>query len=275
MATTPISLIGAFEVLAELGQGASSSLLKIRRKADGKTYALKVITVHEKDDHRFVEQAQREFEVGSQLDHQSLTRIHAFEKIRKLFRVTGARLLVEFVDGLPLDQCRGLPVGKLVRIFARAASGLAHMHEKGFCHADVKPANLMVTRDGKVKVIDFGLAWRKGERKDRVQGTLEFLAPEQATQKVVNVRTDIFNLGATMYRALTGHPVPSELRQASKNGDSDSLVRPLTAINPAVPSPLDELVRQCLTIDPQSRPKSMLEVRNRLRQLAKEPDQND
>jgi serine/threonine-protein kinase len=148
---------------------------------------------------------------------------------------------------------------------------MAAMHAEGVYHADIKPDNILVGRRKEVKVIDFGLAWRRGEKKDRVQGTLEFLAPEQAQQKIVNGKTDIFNLGATMYRTFSGRAVPAELRQygGAEIGTFDSFVRPLTRAVAGFPADLDELVRECIRCNPDHRPSTMREIRDRLRDIGR------
>ena len=94
-------------------------------------------------------------------------------------------------------------MAKLVQVFERIADGLTHMHKQGVFHADLKPNNLILGRGTRVKVIDYGLAWIKGEPKDRVQGTPEYMAPETVEHKLINERTDIYNFGATMYRLVT------------------------------------------------------------------------
>lgn len=263
--------IGPFTVLDTLGQGAGSTILKVRRKADERVYALKVIVVRDPDDMKFVSQAEHEYTIGGRLDHPNIVKFFGFETIRRLFKVKGARLWMEFIDGLPLSRCRDLPLVRLVAILFRVADGMTYMHHRGVFHADMKPDNVMVTGAGEVKIIDLGLAWRKGETKDRVQGTIEFLAPEQAKRKIVNEKTDIFNFGATMYRAFTKSPVPEHIRDPAAGlvGDVDSLVRPLTAIVDGFPPALDQLVRECIRQDPDRRPYSMKEVRDRLRDIGK------
>src|SRR5437667_234400 len=85
----------------------------------------------------------------------------------------------------------------------RDADRMHHMHRRGVFHADLKPLNILLSKQGEVKIIDFGLAWIKGQKKDRVQGTPEYMAPEQSRQSIVNAQTDIYNFGATMYRLVT------------------------------------------------------------------------
>lgn len=263
--------IGTYDVLEILGKGAGSTIHKIRRHADGRVYALKLIEVHSADDRKYYDQALHEFEVSSQLRHRNIRSVHTFEKQQKLFRLGGAHVLMEFVNGKTLNWTAKYAVVELLRIFFRVADGLAHMHDRGFYHADIKPENIIAGEDGVVKIIDLGLCWKRGEEKDRVQGTLEFLAPEQALKKMVNDKTDIFNFGATMYRMFTGNPIPSQLRDpvANEMRGVDNFVRPIVPAHKEVPEDLDELVRQCVRHDPEKRPSSMIEIRDRLQRIGK------
>lgn len=262
--------IGKFTILGELGTGAASRVYKVRRTEDAKIYALKIVAVETAEDRKYVDQVQHEYDVASALDHPNLLKVHGVEIQRKLLFVSGARLLMEYVDGMPLADCKGLPLTKLLSILFKVADGLAYMHAEGYYHADMKPDNVLVGRQKEVKVIDFGLAWKRGEDKDRVQGTLEFLAPEQAKNKIVNGKTDIFNFGATMYRTLTGRAVPPELRQYGGDGEAvplDSYVPPLSRLKSSIPSDLDELVRQCIRCNPEHRPATMRIVRDQIREI--------
>lgn len=265
--------IGKFEVLGPLGRGAGSTIFRIRREQDRKVYALKIVAVQDADERKYVEQVQHEYDVASKLNHPNLCKVYELEINKTLFgKVTGAKLLMEYVDGRPLADLAQLPIAKQLILFYRVAEALAHMHALGFYHADIKPDNIMVTTTGDAKVIDFGLVWRRGEKKDRVQGTLEFLAPEQARKKIVNAKTDIFNFGATMYRQLAGAAIPDafHVKGSSKYGNVDDLVRRLTDLNPQVPTAWDELVRRCLRFQPEERPAGMKDVARALKHIGKE-----
>lgn len=262
-----MATIGAFEILGQLGTGAGSAIMKIRRKSDHRVYALKVIKVQSADDRKFVDQIKHEFEVAQELNHANLVKVFELDITKTLFGYTsGAKLLLEFVDGQPLDLCKDLPLLRQLKIFRKVAEGLAYMHSKGFFHADIKPDNVLVTATGNVKIIDFGLAWKRGVPKNRVQGTMDYLAPEQAKEKIVNERTDIFNFGATLYRVLVGKPIPAQFleRGMSKLGRVDDLVKPLRDSLPNLPQEVDDLVRQCIRYRADERPSSMREVHNRL-----------
>ena len=195
-----ISSIGKYTILGTLGKGAHSTILHVRRAADSREYALKTVPIDGPDDNKFLDQAKHEYRVAQMLNHVNLIKVHALEVQRNwLFQVKKALVLIEYVNGKTLDAVP-VPQDQLVVVFAQIAAGLAHMHRRGVFHADLKPNNILYGKRGEVKIIDYGLAWVKGEPKDRVQGTPEYMAPETVKNKVVNERSDIYNLGATMYR---------------------------------------------------------------------------
>lgn len=262
--------IGKFEVLEPIGKGAGSTVFKIQRQEDGRTYALKVVKVQDVDDKRYIDQLQHEFEIGSRFKHPNLCRIYALELDKSLLgKISGGRLLLEYVHGVPLSSLKTLNLGKQLVVFAKTAAALAHMHALGCYHADVKPENILVCADGDVRLIDFGVAWRRGEEKGRIQGTPEYLAPEQVRKKIANAKTDIFNLGATMYHVLSGHPIHEGFRTqgASKFGKIDDLVVPIVDNNPNVPKEIDAFVRKCIRFHPDHRPESMKDVFRTLKEF--------
>ncbi len=268
-----IKAIGKFQVLGTLGTGAHSTILHIRRAADSKQYALKVVPIGAAQDLKFLDQAQHEFEVAQKLDHPNLIQIYALEALRDwLFRVRKVHLLIEYVNGRTLDTFPRIPIPKLVQIFVHVASGLVHMHRRGIFHADLKPNNILLSRAGEVKIIDYGLAWTKGENKERVQGTPEYMAPEQAKKKVVNERTDIYNFGATMYRLVTWRLPPSTVA----NGEGlpidgktwDQRLKPVQECNAEAPPGLCDLIHHCLSYNAHKRPERMSEVQGSLDHLA-------
>jgi serine/threonine protein kinase len=277
-----ITRIGKFQVLGELGSGAHSSILHVRRSEDSKQYALKVVPVDGPEDNKFLEQAQHEFRVAGMLDHPSLIKIYVLESPRDwLFRIRKVHLLIEYVNGKTLDTFPRIPLPKLVQIFEKIAAGLVHMHRRGVYHADLKPNNVLLSRTGEVKVIDYGLAWIKGEPKERVQGTPEYIAPEQARHKMVNERTDIFNFGATMYRLVTFRNPPCMIdKDAGAGGPSEGLqidaktwrglLKPVKGFQPDAPPKLCDLIHRCLEFNAVKRPERMSEIQGTLDHLAEE-----
>src|SRR5437879_1727247 len=263
--------IGKFQVIGNLGMGANSSILHIRRSSDSRQYALKVVPISGNEDLKFLTQARHEFRVSRLLDHRNLIKIFALEGQRDwLFRVRKVLLLIEYVNGQTLDTIKQLPVSKLVQIFAQVAAGLAHMHRQGVFHADLKPNNILLSRSGEVKIIDYGLAWIKGENKGRVQGTPEYMAPEQAKHGMVNERTDIYNFGATMYRLVAWRLPPSSAAKSDLPIDAKiqaHLLKPVQECNAAAPPALCEVIHSCLETNAHKRPERVSEIQGALDHL--------
>src|SRR5687768_14320032 len=123
--------IGKFQILGTLGTGAHSTILHVRCSNDGKQYALKVVPIEEKDDLKFLTQAQHEFKVAQMFNHPNLIKIYALETPRDwLFRIRKVHLLIEYVNGKTLDTIPRLSVPRLLQIFEKIAGGMTHMHRR-------------------------------------------------------------------------------------------------------------------------------------------------
>jgi serine/threonine protein kinase len=265
--------IGNFQILGTLGKGANSAILHVRCSNDSKQYALKVVPIESKEDAKFLEQAQHEFKVAQMLDHKNLIKIYALETPRDwLFRVRKVHLLIEYVNGQTLDKMKQLSVPRLVQIFEKVASGMVHMHRRGVFHADLKPNNIMLSKTGEVKIIDYGLAWIRGEPKGRVQGTPEYMAPEQARGGNVNESTDIYNFGATMYRLVTWKLPPPAISDGMPIDSKTfkTLFKPVQESNSHAPAELCDLIHQCLAFHPNKRPERMSEIQGALDHIAEQ-----
>jgi eukaryotic-like serine/threonine-protein kinase len=256
-----------YRVINTLGTGAGSTILLISDKtAGGKRYALKVVRKQEPEDEVYVQQAMTEFEAGKKLNHPAIAKVFDCRMKKAWFKVTGVELLLEYVDGKTLDEIEAPELGQIVLIFCQVSSALTHMHRRGVFHGDLKPANIMLAKNGQVKLIDFGTAWVRGQEKNRIQGTPNYIAPEQATEKVVDEKTDIYNLGATMYRMFTGRYAQQGIL---KPGDDRKLVPPVK-VNGRIPVALNELIIASLNLDPSKRPSGMFEMRDQLSAIAKQ-----
>jgi serine/threonine-protein kinase len=256
-----------YRVVGELGTGAGSTILQISDKtAGGKRYALKVVRRQDPDDDIYIDQAKVEYAASQKLNHPNIVKIHDLRIKRSWFRVAGVELLEEYVDGKTLDEIEAPAMGQLVLIFNQVASALVHMHRRGVFHGDLKPSNIMLSKAGQVKLIDFGTAWIKGEDKNRVQGTPQYIAPEQALERIVDERTDMYNFGATMYRMFTGRFAQQGL---PKPGESARKLVPPIQINDKIPGTLNETIMACLEVAPERRPSGMFEIKNQLAAVAK------
>ena len=149
-------VIAGYRVLAKIGTGAASELYAVQDPKTKQVWALKHVVRHSEKDDRFLEQVLQEYAVGSRLKHPNVRGMHRVVKHRKLFSVNAISLLMELVDATPLDQRLPRTDTQAVKIFRQVAAGLAHMHGRGFVHADIKPSNVLVTDEDEVKIIDLG-----------------------------------------------------------------------------------------------------------------------
>ncbi len=265
--------IAGYRVLARIGKGAASELYAVQDPKTKQVWALKHVIKEEEKDHRFIEQVQTEFLVGSKLDHENVRAVYRLVKHRKKFKICAVTLIMELVDAATLDQRLPKSHAEAVRIFHQVAQGLAHMHDVGYVHADIKPNNILVSEEGKVKIVDLGQACPIGTVKKRIQGTPGYMAAEQAHRQAITQKTDIYNLGATMYWVLVGEVIPTALPPKDENeslytGALEAAdVKPPTPPHEKDPSIHPLLSRQildCVRVHPDDRPESMEVVANRL-----------
>jgi serine/threonine-protein kinase len=267
------SQIAGYRILARIGAGAASELYAVQDPKTKQVWALKHVVKDSEKDHRFIEQVQTEYTVGSKLDHPNVRAVRRLIKHRKGFKVCAVTLIMELVDATTLDQRLPQSHAQAVRVFHQVALGLAHMHTRGFVHADIKPSNLLVTEHDQVKIIDLGQGCPVGTVKKRIQGTPGYMAPEQAHRQAITPKTDVYNFGATMYWVLVGEVIPTAMppkddKDSLYTGAVDaSLVRPPvppherdSSIHPL----LSKQILDCVRLHPDDRPASMAVVANRL-----------
>ncbi len=257
-----------YDVLDRLGEGARSTIYLVQDGETGRKYALKHVKREDQKDIRFIEQMESEFEISRQFNHPNLRRTYDL-KINKtlLLKVNEAFLVMELVDGRPLDVFLPTDLLEILETFTQAAQGLKYMHGLGFVHCDIKPNNILRNDAGLVRVIDYGQSCKTGTVKDRIQGTPDYIAPEQVARRPVTTQTDVFNLGATLYWAVSGKTIPT-LYTTSKKGDnsllSDDLITQPNQLNPTLPGPVNMLVMDMIATNPRKRPTDMDEVIRRL-----------
>lgn len=257
-----------YEVLERLGEGARSTIYAVNDPRTRQVYALKHVIRAEKKDDRFIEQVETEFEISKQFTHANLRRSYELKIVRNiLMQPKEAFLLMEMVDGQPLDARPPRDLVEIVETFILAAQGLKAMHTLGYAHCDIKPNNIMRASSGAVKVIDFGQACKIGTVKERIQGTPDYIAPEQVARRPISVQTDVFNLGATIYWTLTNTNIPT-LYTVNKKGDNsfllDQTIQTPVDLNPMVPQGLSNLVMECVATRPAKRPADMDQITMRL-----------
>jgi serine/threonine-protein kinase len=257
-----------YDVLERLGEGARSVIYAVSDPATRQVFALKHVIRAEPKDLRFIEQVETEYEISRQFTHPNLRRSYELKLIKTmLVKISEAYLVMEMVDGKPLDVRPPTEMADILDTFIQAAHGLKAMHAMGYAHCDIKPNNILRNDRGQVKVIDFGQGCKIGTVKERIQGTPDYIAPEQVNRKPIDQRTDVFNLGATLYWNLTGKHIPT-LYTVNKKGENSFLIdtrfdTPLD-LNPKVPQAVSNLVMDCIATKREKRPEDMDAVITRL-----------
>ncbi len=266
--------VEGYRVMSEIGRGAASVIYLVQDPKSKQIWALKHVVKNNPKEQRFLDQTEMEYKIASQLDHDSIRKIPRIIKKGSILKTNELYLVMELVDGISLHEEQPDDLATMVDIFHQTASALAQMHDRGFVHADMKPHNVIVGvgLDGTytAKLIDLGQSCKAGTIKKRIQGTPDYIAPEQVHRREITPKTDVYNFGATMYWVLTGKNIPTAM---GVSGDSltgsrdDALIEkatPVNEINPLVPDRLNDLVMECIEVDIDRRTKDMDVVADRL-----------
>ena len=272
--------LGPYRILNQIGAGGMGQVFLAEHATLRRQVALKVLPPRQALDPANVERFYREARAAAALDHPNI--VHAYDVACD----RGTHFLVlEYIDGETLDRAlarrQRLPVGEAVGHAVQAAAGLQHAHDKGVAHRDVKPANLLVGRDGIVKILDLGLAQffedsgtRLNRSSDVVMGTTDYASPEQLSGEEADLRSDIYSLGATLYHLLTGQPPFTGSTAAKMVAHHLSAVPPAREACPDVPEGLSEIVGRMLAKDPGERFQTAAQVVQSLLPFVNTPDRH-
>jgi hypothetical protein len=281
MTLSPGARLGPYEVLAPLGAGGMGEVYRARDTRLSREVALKVLPADVSEDRNRLKRFEREALAASALNHPNIVTIYDIGSADSISyiameRVVGSTLRELLVAG-PLS------IKKLLQISTQVADGLAKAHEAGIVHRDLKPENVMVTRDGLVKILDFGLAkltgsaagsgsgegaTQTGTSPGMAVGTVGYMSPEQASGEAVDFRSDQFSFGSILYEMATGK------RAFHKKTGVDTLAavlneepEPIGHINPAAPAPLRWIVERCHAKEPENRYASTRDLARELASL--------
>ncbi|HEV7506694.1 MAG TPA: protein kinase [Thermoanaerobaculia bacterium] len=260
--------IGPYTLEKRLGAGGMGEVYQAYDSRLDRRVAIKLIRPEQTESETARERFRREARAAAGLSHPSIVQIHDIVE-----SVESDAIVMELVDGEPLSQRieRGpLPVGEAVRLGREIAEGLAAAHAKGLIHRDLKPDNVMITSEGRAKILDFGLAKRlEGEASltadHRVIGTFRAMSPEQAQGLPLDARSDLFSLGLLLYEMLSGRsPFEGSSTLETLTRICTHRQTPLREIGMGVPEGLSALVDQLLEKEPARRPQSAREVASAL-----------
>ena len=266
--------VGGFVIKKRIGTGARSTIYLATDQQNNTDVALKRVIFERPEDARVFEQTETEYKVAQRVNHPYVRKCYKLKKIRNMFKVKELLLSMELFDGKSLEDVPTLSLVDVLLVFRMVASGLNAMHREGFIHCDIKPNNILMDKAGSIKIIDLGQSCKIGTTKRRIQGTPAYIAPEQVRRKPLGPRTDIFNLGATMYWALTGKNVPTLIPKRNrtlipKKNATLGMVIPRNYPAPhelkkRIPIGISRLVMDCVKDNPTQRPPNMMMVISRL-----------
>jgi len=281
-----------FKITAKLGEGGMGEVYRARDTKLGREVAIKVLPEAMAADSERLERFKREAKSIAALNHPNIVTIHSVEEAEGLHFLT-----MELVEGETMADsipANGLPLERFFKLAVPLSDALTAAHEQGIIHRDLKPSNVMVSKDGRVKVLDFGLAkLRTNERSDisalptqastallspppltgegTVLGTVPYMSPEQLQGQVLDHRSDVFSLGLILYEMATG--------QSAFRGDTyaeriSSILRdqpaPVIDLRAELPHHLGRVIRRCLEKDPDRRYQTARDVLNELEDLRTE-----
>ncbi len=253
-----------YEIIKEINRGPVATVYLARQLALERFVFLKVLNQNIHDQPDLLERFKREAKICARLNHPNIVNIYEFGDADGAFF-----LIFEYVQGQTLKafikQHHPLPVPVVNYILYQVAGGLYYAHQHGVLHRDIKPANIMIGDDGQIKITDFGLATSNDLPGVTMQhmavGTPAYMSPEQATGKPLDVRSDIFSLGITLYEMLTGqNPFLGENVVDSLNNVLTRQPEPVHALRPDCPPWLDKLVNRMLVKKPEDRLPSLLQL---------------
>ncbi|HTO89421.1 MAG TPA: protein kinase [Thermoanaerobaculia bacterium] len=275
--------LGPYEILGPIGAGGMGEVYRARDTRLGREVAVKVLPAALSEDAGRLRRFEKEARSASSLNHPNIVTVYDIGSSDSV-----SYIAMELVAGVTLRQMLAegaLPVKRLLGVAAQIAEGLAKAHEAGIVHRDLKPENVMVTKDGLVKILDFGLAkltQPEGESGEGTQaptvsggtepgivvGTVSYMSPEQALGQPLDFRSDQFSFGSVLYEMATG-----KRAFARKSGPETmaAIIReepePVAGAAPSTPIPLRWIVERCLAKEPEERYASTADLARDLRRM--------
>ena len=260
-----------YRLVSPLGEGGMASVYIANDERLGRRVAIKVLAAHLVTDPQFVARFQHEAEAAAKLSHPNVVSVYDFGH-------DGARhyIVMELVSGRNLKEIiveRGpLPPAQILTIMTQVLDGLAYAHDHGLVHRDIKPQNILVTKDGLAKLADFGIA-KAADASPATQtavvlGSAHYLSPEQASGEEVTPQSDIYSAGVVLYELATGDvPFDGSSLLAVASRHINDMPQDPSVINPELPTGFSRVILCALSKDPANRFSSAAEMREAIRLL--------
>jgi len=249
--------IGNCRILGEIGSGGMAIVYKAVQEPLGRVVAIKALKASIAMDSQFAKRFEREAHFMASLQHENILHVHDFVKDGRSMYI-----VMEYVEGIDLydllERAPRLPVEVAAIIALQVARALDYAHFRGIIHRDIKPANVMISKQGEVKLMDFGIA-RDDKLSDLTEtgtglGTPSYMSPEQILGDKLDYRSDIFSLGIVLYQMLTGAKpfVEDEARTVMQKIRLDRYTSP-RKLNAQVPRQLERILARCMEKMPANR----------------------
>ncbi|MBR3109068.1 MAG: protein kinase [Clostridia bacterium] len=267
-----------YELVEFIGKGGMALVYRAIDRRTGHSVAVKILRPEYNQDAEFSARFQREALAASRMSHHNIVNLLDVGQAENM-----RYLVMEYVQGRTLKEVirqKGkLPPDVAAQIGIRILSALQHAHKNGIIHRDIKPQNVLVHKDGLIKVADFGIArvagWDTVTQEDSVMGSVHYFSPEQAQGKPVTAASDLYSVGVVLYEMLTGKPpFDGDTPVAVAMQHIGSKPRPISELNPAVPPAMERVVEKALEKQPSCRYQSALEMAQDLQRSIQEPDGN-
>jgi serine/threonine-protein kinase len=254
-----------YQLTELLARSGMASIFKAIDQRSGVMVALKVPHMQFESDVAFYERFRREEQIGQKLEHPNIVRVLAPETKSRLY------LVMEFAEGRSLRALikdkRGMPLDQALDIARQIAGALVYMHARGIVHRDLKPDNVLIGHDGKVKLLDFGIAMDEAARRltwfglSPPIGTPDYMAPEQVRGKRGDARTDVYALGTMLFEMVTGElPYTAGNIHAMMRAKLNEDPRPPREVKPDVDPRIEALIMHAIERSPRERYASAAEM---------------
>ena len=252
-------LINRYQLEETLGSGGMSVVYRARDLTLERTVAIKILRKDYSSNENFREQFHREAKAAANLTHPNIVTIHDFglDAENRLF------IVMEYVPGIDLKdlmQRRGrFNIDDAITLMVQACAGVGYAHRAGLVHCDIKPQNMLITPDNRLKVVDFGIARalasiQPDERSEVVWGSPQYFSPEQAAGKAPSPSSDVYSLGVVLYEMITGQLpfISSDSKELARMHRQDMPASP-RALNPKIPEALERIMLTVLAKEPSRR----------------------
>ncbi len=259
----PKKMKDEYEIIAELGSGGMATVYKAVQRSLNRPVAVKQLKKGYQTDDRIAQRFEREAKMAASFQHENI--VHIYDYLPQ----PNHAIVMEYVDGSTLAwiiaEAGALPTDVGVMIALQVASALEYAHSRGLIHRDIKPGNIMVKRNGEVKLMDFGIARLREMESLTLPGTLmgtpSYMSPEQVMGKPLDARSDIFSFGIVLYEMFTGiKPFPEEEADSSSSKILRGKFLPPRSIYNDIPRSVQRIIKKSLKTKPHKRYGSMQEL---------------